>query len=91
VLFVGVHCPVEVVMARRDAAPDGYETSSPDRAVPPAVARWQHAVHRGRTYDLEVDTSTTSPDECAELITSRLTTGPPGTAFARLRDEPQKR
>jgi len=86
VLFVGVRCPVEVVMTRRiETWGSGYE---PDGSVPPPVRRWQDAVHRSHRYDLEVDTSLASPSECAALISDRLAGGPPGTAFARLAAEP---
>ncbi len=72
VLFVGVRCPVEVIMARRDASENGgegaYVTSGPRGEVPAAVLRWQDEVHREKLYDLEVDTSALSPGQCAEAI-----------------------
>jgi chloramphenicol 3-O phosphotransferase len=76
VLFVGVRCPVEVVMGRRDAAEKGgsgpYATSGPHGEIPAPVLRWQDEVHRARLYDLEVDTSRLSPGECAESIREYL-------------------
>ena len=46
------------------------------------------ALARGRPragiYDLEVDTSMLSPDECADAIAGGLEDGPPPEAFARL-------
>ena len=36
------------------------------------------------TYDLEVDTSGSSPADCAALVLSRLRDGPPGQAFGHL-------
>jgi chloramphenicol 3-O phosphotransferase len=79
VLFVGVRCPIDVVLERRRAAaPGAYST---DRE--PAV-RWEEAVHSQWTYDLEVDTSTLSPEECTAAIRRRLDDDPPPTAFARL-------
>jgi chloramphenicol 3-O phosphotransferase len=87
VLFVGVRCPIEVVMARRNAGQPGrehdYATGSDAEPVPAPVLRWQDAVHVPGIYDLEVDTSTHSPDECAAAIGRRLDAGP-GTAFAQL-------
>ena len=88
VLFVGVRCPIEVIMQRRNAGAIGregaYLTGTPDDAVPEPVRRWQEAVHLPGLYDLEVDTSILSPEQCAELIRTRLSGGPGGTAFALL-------
>lgn len=82
VLFVGVRCPIEVVMQRRIATwGSGYDA---DGSVPPPVRRWREAVHRSWTYDIEVDTSQSSPGECAAAIFGRLATGPVGTAFTKL-------
>jgi chloramphenicol 3-O phosphotransferase len=82
VLFVGVRCPLDVVWRRR---PDswGQDRDSADPGLVAAVERWQEAVHQV-PYDLEVDTSTASPAECADRIARRVTDGPPGTAFGRL-------
>jgi chloramphenicol 3-O phosphotransferase len=67
--FVGVRCPVEVIVARREADPGGgdrrYVTSEPDGSIPDVVVRWERAVHDPGVYDLEVDTSTSSPESCA--------------------------
>jgi chloramphenicol 3-O phosphotransferase len=88
VLFVGVHCPIEVVMARRDAGQPGreerYETSRADGSIPEPVHRWQETVHVPGVYDLEVDTSVLTPAECAEAISTRLHNNPPPPAFRRL-------
>jgi chloramphenicol 3-O phosphotransferase len=95
--FVGVRCPVEVIMARRDADPGGgegpgdgdgdgvgrYVTSEPDGSIPDAVVRWERAVHDPGLYDLEVDTSTSSPEACAAAILGRVNGGPPA-AFVDL-------
>jgi len=84
--LVGVRCPLEVIMARRapgthDGGPS-YESSS-DGTVPEAVLRWQRAVHTPGIYDVEVDTSVLSPQECAEVIGNRMRRGPP-TALTRI-------
>jgi chloramphenicol 3-O phosphotransferase len=50
------------------------------------VRLWQEEVHKPGIYDLEVDTSVLSPQECAEAIRERLAEGP-GTAFERLAAE----
>jgi chloramphenicol 3-O phosphotransferase len=88
--FVGVRCPVEVIMARRDADPEGdlggggrYVTSAGDGTVPEVVRRWERAVHDPGLYDLEVDTATASPDACAADVVRRLAEGPP-VAWAAL-------
>lgn len=79
VLFVGVRCPLETIMARRQAsAPGSYATA------PEPVRRWQEAVHVPGVYDLEVDTSQLTPDACAAAIRRRLDDPEPPTAFARL-------
>ena len=72
VLLVGVRCPIEVIMARRNADPQGGHYVGGE-GVPAPVARWQDAVHRGMNYDLEVDTSVMSPEACAEAILAVLT------------------
>ena len=86
--LIGVRCPVEVIVARRDADPGGgggrggpYVTSEPDGSIPDVIFRWERAVHDPGTYDLEVDTSTASPAECAAAILLRMREGPPA-AFA---------
>lgn len=83
--LVGVRCPLDVIMQWRDA--DGssgtYAQTLPVGGVPDAVLRWQHAVHVPGVYDLEVDTSTSNPEECAAAIMARMKDGP-GDAFARL-------
>jgi len=82
VLFVGVRCPLEVIMERRRATwpVDNAEGDS----VPKPVSLWQQAVHTPGIYDLEVDTSVRSSQECAEAIRQRLENGPPPLAFQRL-------
>jgi chloramphenicol 3-O phosphotransferase len=88
VLFVGVRCPIEVVMQRRNAGQVGregqYAVGSKDEPFPAAVARWQREVHIPGIYDLELDTSVLSPEECAAVIRRRLDDGPAPTAFRRL-------
>lgn len=86
VLFVGVRCPIEVVMERRRASPPGsYVTGPGTEPIPEPVRRWQHDVHVPGLYDLEVDTSLLGPEQCANAIRRRLEDGPPATAFRHLR------
>lgn len=73
-LLVGVRCPLDEIMRRRGRAGE----------PPPApVRRWQEAVHDPGVYDLEVDTSAASPEECAAAIHRRIHAGPAPTALAR--------
>ena len=83
-VLVGVRCPIEVVMERRNAsAPGSYATGAPDD--PPApVRRWQEDVHVPGVYDLDVDTSVSSPEDCADAIRRLLADMPSPTAFERL-------
>jgi chloramphenicol 3-O phosphotransferase len=81
--FVGVRCPIEVIMERRNASPPGtYAVGSVDEPVPAPVQRWQDEVHVPGVYDLEVDTSKLTPEECAAAIRKRLARPP--SAFAQL-------
>jgi len=88
VLFVGVRCPIEVIMERRNAGQAGregvYVTGSTADPIPAPVRLWQEQVHLSGIYDLEVDTSVLSPAACAALIRRRLDDGPPPSAFQRL-------
>ena len=56
---VGVFAPLEVLEAR--------ERQRSDRLI--GLAHWQYdRAHRGKRYDLKLDTSTATPMDCAELI-----------------------
>jgi chloramphenicol 3-O phosphotransferase len=77
VMFVGVRCPLEVAEFREQ------ERGNPARGL----ARAHFAlVHAHGLYDLEVDTSVSSPEECALQIKQRLQRGPEPSAFRQLRD-----
>ncbi|WEK52730.1 MAG: chloramphenicol phosphotransferase [Candidatus Kaistia colombiensis] len=89
VLFVGVHCPIETIMERRNVGHAGregrYAVSTAEEPIPAPVLRWQHAVHVPGLYDLEVDTSRLNPAECAARIHAQLERGARHpTAFERL-------
>jgi chloramphenicol 3-O phosphotransferase len=59
VRFVGLFAPLDVLEAR--------ERARGDREI--GLARWQYdRVHRGITYDLEIDTSLATPSESACMI-----------------------
>ncbi len=82
VLVVGVHCPLDVVMQRRIATwGQGYND---DGSVPEPVLRWQQDAHVPGIYDLEIDTSTTTPEEAAGLIRTRLMEDQPALAVNQL-------
>lgn len=57
--IVGLHAPLDVVEAR--------ERARGDRTVGLARAQFD-LVHRGMTYDLEIDTAAASPEACAQMI-----------------------
>jgi len=88
VLFVGVRCPIEVVMQRRNAGQVGregqYAVGSETEPIPAPVERWQREVHIPGIYDIEVDTSLQTAEQCAAAIHQRLGAGPPPSAFRRL-------
>jgi chloramphenicol 3-O phosphotransferase len=81
--FVGVRCPIEMIMERRRNT--GWNAENPvDSPIPRPVCLWQREVHLPGIYDLEVDTSMLSPSECAEVIRQHLERGPAPSAFQRL-------
>jgi chloramphenicol 3-O phosphotransferase len=63
VLWVGVRCAPEGAEARERARGD---------RPPGMAARQALEVHRGVVYDLVVDSSSATPQECARLIAARL-------------------
>ena len=81
VLFVGVRCPIELIMERRR---NTWSESSADTSIPRPIQLWQREVHIPGIYDLEVDTSVLSPEACATVIRQQLDHGPAATAFHRL-------
>ncbi|ENN89068.1 Chloramphenicol phosphotransferase protein [Rhizobium freirei PRF 81] len=87
--FVGVRCPLDVVMQRRLAeGPERrgvYVAVEAGAPIPAPVIAWQEHVHRPGIYDLEVDTSMKSPQACAEEIKQALERGiPRPSAFEQL-------
>ncbi len=71
--LIGIHCPLEVLEQR--------ERDRKDRTL--GQARLQYnIIHKYTCYDLEVDTSILSPEQCAQNIIERLQTPP--TAFRQL-------
>lgn len=84
VLFVGVYCPLEVIVERRRTT--WHTDPAHDDPVAKAVSLWQQAVHVPGIYDLEVNTAVLRSEECADLIRQRLKDSPPASAFQRLAD-----
>lgn len=83
VLFVGVRCPIEIIMERRRNT--GWNSDHPIGApIPRPICLWQHEVHIPGIYDLEVDTSLLTSQECAEAIRQHLKDSPICSAFQRL-------
>jgi chloramphenicol 3-O phosphotransferase len=83
VLFVGVRCPIGTIMERRRDT--GWKVGgAADDPIPRPVLLWQKEVHTPGIYDLEVDTSVLSPEECAAAIRRHLDDGPPSSAFRQL-------
>ena len=81
-LFVGVDCSSEKVMERRNIGNDGIRlTEHEGRAV---VRWWSRAVETPGVWDLRVNTSLLSPEECADVIRKHLNDGPQPTAFRQL-------
>jgi chloramphenicol 3-O phosphotransferase len=84
-LFVGVQCPVDVIVERRWQSADQHRQATGEEPRDRAE-RWENAVHDPGLYDLEVDTSSRSPAECAVLILEHVAMRPYGSAFASLAD-----
>ena len=72
--LIGLHCPLEVLEQR--------ERDRKDRTLGQAREQF-HVVHKYATYDLKLDTSELTVEECTEKVTERLKTPP--AAFKRLR------
>jgi chloramphenicol 3-O phosphotransferase len=82
--LVGVRCDLPTILERRAASMAGaYATGSEDDPIPEQVRLWQSAAHQPGVYDLEVDTSISTPEACAAAIRERLH-GPPPMALRRL-------
>jgi chloramphenicol 3-O phosphotransferase len=73
-LFVGVNAPLDVIWDRRGRT-WGQHRESVDDDVRHAV-EMHDAAARALSYDLELDTSELSPDECVGRIAQRLGSGP---------------
>ena len=81
VLFVGVRCPVDIIMERRIAT---WKAGYDDGEIPAPVIRWQESVHAHGIYDFEADTSRNTPEEIAVMIKDYLSCERKPRAFERL-------
>lgn len=79
VIFVGVRCAIEKIWNRREET-WGQKKDEVDEGVRFAVHCSQKAASL-LTYDLECDTSNLSPEECAEMIATKLDRGTERSAF----------
>ena len=78
VIFIGVHCSLEELERREAERGDRWK----------GMARLQFdQVHAQAVYDVEVDTSVLSPDECASLIVDRMAEEHRLSAFEQLREK----
>jgi chloramphenicol 3-O phosphotransferase len=75
VLFVGVRCPLEVVIER--------ERERRDRTIGQAEAQFA-VVHSRGGYDVEVDTSELRPEEAADRIVDIVEHAMPERPFSRV-------
>jgi chloramphenicol 3-O phosphotransferase len=73
-LFVGVNAPLDVIWDRRGKT-WGQHRDAVDEGVRRAV-ELHDAAARALSYDIEVDTSERTPDECVDRIARRLAEGP---------------
>ena len=74
--------PIEVILERRQATwGAGYAA---DGSIPAPVLRFQEQVHTPGIYDLEVDTSSLTPSECAAAIRRFIEQGSPPMALSQL-------
>jgi chloramphenicol 3-O phosphotransferase len=75
--LVGIRCPLPVL--------EGRERLRKDRTLGQARAQFS-LVHAHGIYDVKVDTSILTPEECALRIKARMEDGSGPRAFRRLRD-----
>lgn len=82
-LFVGLKCPPETILARRIGRGE-----TDDGTLLSRIERWVKAVQEPGEYDLGLDTSALSPDECALAIEERLNSGIAIDTLAKRRSSP---
>jgi chloramphenicol 3-O phosphotransferase len=73
--FVAIKCPLDVLIQR--------EKERKDRTLGQAAAQYP-LLHKQGVYDVEVDTSVSTIEECAHRIKDRIEHGGPPSAFKQL-------
>lgn len=76
VIFAAIHCDKATLNQRETARPGRF---------PGTALLHMHSVHEGCIYDVEVNTTTMSPRQCAESILAAERTPPHPRAFDQLR------
>lgn len=66
VFIVGVNCTTDELAKRRSDT--GYPCFNDDGSIITPVLRWQEYIHMNKTYDLMVDTTNCTANECALQI-----------------------
>lgn len=79
--FIGIRCPLDILVER--------EKELKDRTLGQAAAQYP-VVHRYARYDLEVDTSELSVNECALRIKEYIEHGEPPKSFSLLWEQYSK-
>lgn len=74
--LIGIYCPLPVLEKR--------EKERPDRTLGQARAQFDR-IHMPGIYDLEIDTSLSSPEDCANKIIERVNDPSPPVAFRKLK------
>jgi chloramphenicol 3-O phosphotransferase len=74
--LISVYCPLEVAEQR--------EQARAERRAPGGARVFFEGVYRQDVYDLRVDTTLSSPEECAGRIREYVQSGQPPTAFRQL-------
>ena len=74
-LFIGVDCPLDEIMCRRNADPRGGFYAAGE-APPLPVLRWQEAVHKDKNYDLRLEMGHLTPEAGAAAIATLLAAPP---------------
>lgn len=82
VVFVGVHVPLEVAI-EREKSRVGKDR---DEKILGHVRAYFDVIHKNCVYDLDLDTSKLSPQECAQSIKDFVESGKEPRAFRTMRE-----
>ena len=74
--FIGIRCPLAILEER--------ERTRSNRTLGQARAQFDR-IHGPGIYDLELDTSVSSPEDCANIIVERINDPAPPFAFRKLK------